>query len=158
MDRGTCSCSTGTHEFSLPTLESACARQQKYSSTNDVGLGNRLLRKNILVGSVLPTFKVLQEELEKGTCCWWWCWCCRCWLVENAFHYSRRDGPLGVAKKKDARIQIVRAIVHAKPSTAKGKEREDTDAAAPQHKIVGILIPPGKEHSTLSAVSRACTQ
>jgi hypothetical protein len=53
------------------------ARQQKYSSTNDVGLGNRLLRKNILVGSVLPTFKVLQEELEKGTCCWW-CWCCRC--------------------------------------------------------------------------------
>jgi hypothetical protein len=57
-----------------------------------------------------------------------------------------------VAKKKDARIQIVRAIVHAKPSTAKGKEREDADAAAPQHKIVGILIPPGKEHSTLSAV------
>jgi hypothetical protein len=73
----------------------------------------------------------------------------------NAFHYSRRDGPLGVAKKKDARIQIVRAIVHAKPSTAKGKEREDADAAAPQHKIVGILIPPGKEHSALSAVSRA---
>lgn len=56
-----------------------------------------------------------------------------------------------MAKKKDARIQIVRAIVHAKPSTAKGKEREDADAAAPQHKIVGILIPPGKEHSTLSA-------
>jgi hypothetical protein len=128
-------------------------RQQKYSSTNDVGLGNRLLRKNILVGSVLPTFKVLQEELEKGTCC-----CC-CLLGGNAIRYSRRrDGPLGVAKKKDARIQIVRAIVHAKPSTAKGKEREDADAAAPQHKIVGILIPPGKEHSTLSAVCAVCRE
>src|SRR3546814_10416149 len=32
---------------------------------------------------------------------------------------------LGVEKKKDARIQIVRAIVHAKPSTLKGKERDD---------------------------------
>jgi hypothetical protein len=40
--------------------------QQKYNSTNSVGTGNRLLRKNVLVGSVLPTFKVLQEELEKG--------------------------------------------------------------------------------------------
>lgn len=98
---------------------------EKYSSTNDVGLGNRLLRKNILVGSVLPTFKVLQEELEKG-----------------------------VAKKKDARIQIVRAIVHAKPSTAKGKEREDADAAAPQHKIVGILIPPGKEHNVIRSLQQ----
>jgi hypothetical protein len=55
-----------------------------------------------------------------------------------------------VEKKRDARIQIVRAIVHAKPSTLKGKERDDADAAPPpQHKIVGILIPPGKEHSTL---------
>lgn len=58
----------------------------------------------------------------------------------------------GKLRKKDAAIQIVRAIVYDK-TTDKGKEKRDAPEL-PQHqqKLVGILIPTGKEKSTLVTV------